>query len=92
MNQIKYMNREITPLLPWRDRLKNWLFPGKHCPSPKAPSSYKDELVIRTMIKFSLLDRLKVLLTGRVVVITNTRTENEIGSHVAIAVSFVTTK
>jgi hypothetical protein len=43
--------------------------------------TYADALFIRTSVHVSWADRLRILIHGRMVVETETQTENEVGSH-----------
>lgn len=64
------------------------LFPGKYCPLPEAPASYRDCLVIRTTVVMGLLDRLRVLFSGCLIVETKTVTENIVGATITSSISF----
>lgn len=65
----------------WRDKLRCKLFPAQHCDLPEAPASFQDVLVCRVTSELSMLDRLRVLITGRIRVESRTVTENMMGSH-----------
>lgn len=67
------------------------LFPAKHCdmPEPHHHLMMRDGLVCRTEVQLSILDRLRVLVSGRVRVETKTTTENQIGWNATNAVGFV---
>lgn len=69
------MNRPWT----WRDKLRCKLFPPQHCELPEAPATHKDVLVCKVFSELSMIDRLRVLITGRIKVETRTVTENVIG-------------
>lgn len=65
----------------WRDKLRCKLFPPQHCDLPEAPALFQDVLVCRVTSELSMLDRLRVLITGRIRVESRTVTENMMGSH-----------
>lgn len=65
----------------WKDKLRCRLFPPQHCDLPEAPATHKDVLVCRVTSELSMLDRLRVLITGRIRVESRTVTENVIGNH-----------
>ena len=64
----------------WKDRLRCALWPQQHCGLPEAPETHKDVLVCTVTSELSLLDRLRVLFTGRICIKTKTVTENVIGN------------
>ena len=76
----------------WRERIRYRLFPHRHCFAPEAPATYKDCVSIRTVTVLSWADRLRIMLTGRVVTETRTVTEHEVGNSVTNAVTYVGTK
>lgn len=80
------------PPMTWRERLRNRLFPYKHCFAPDANPDYKDTLTCRTTAVLSFGDRLKLLFTGRLTVVTCTVTENEVGENVTNSICYVDTK
>lgn len=57
------------------------LFPPQHCELPEAPATHKDVLICKVVSELSLIDRLRVLFSGRVRVESRTVTENVIGDH-----------
>lgn len=65
----------------WKDKLRCKLWPPQHCDLPEAPPTHKDVLVCRVTSELSWLDRLRVLVTGRIRVESRTVTEHEIGDH-----------
>ncbi len=65
----------------WKDKLRCKLWPPQHCELPEAPATHKDVLVCRVTSELSMLDRLRVLVTGRIRVESRTVTENVIGDH-----------
>jgi hypothetical protein len=72
----------------WRERLRFKLFPTQHCDLPKAPAVYKDVVVVRTVVSLSALDRLRVLLSGRLTVETRTVTEHLVGGSLTASVAY----
>jgi len=61
----------------WIDRLRWKLFPIETCDIPDMPA--KDCLIVRTECRLSLFGRLRMLVSGRILVETKTATENIIG-------------
>lgn len=76
----------------WRQRIRRFLFPVELCFPPKAEFDDKDMLITRIVCVFSLIPRLRFLITGRLVVETRTVTENVIGKHAASSACYVATK
>lgn len=74
---------------PIRSWFRRKLFPCRHVFAPAAPGDWKDCITMHTVCELSLLDRLRVLLTGRLEVTTRTITENEVGRSVTAADSYV---
>lgn len=74
----------------WRDRLRWKLFPSKLCPLPDADPRYEDVLVVTTMVRLSWPDRLRVLVTGWMLVETRTVTEHRVGGNVTGSVAYPT--
>lgn len=65
----------------WKDKLRCKLFPPQHCDLPHAPPTHKDVLVCRVTVELDMLDRLRVLIAGRIRVESRTVTANLIGDH-----------
>lgn len=63
----------------WRERLWAKLLPTNYCSLPEAPATYQDCVVCRTVVGLSFVDRVRVLLTGYLIVDTKTVTENIVG-------------
>ncbi len=76
----------IEPQFSWKDRLKFSLFPEPAISNPEM--EHKDIFVCRTTTRFSWLDRLRIVLTGKVMVETRTATENEIGAHQTKSIAY----
>lgn len=83
-----YAVEERTTL---QQRIMRRLFPIKHCFAPDAPSHYKDCINQTTVSKLSFIERLRVLVTGIIVVHSRIVTENEVGNTVAQAECYVGT-
>ncbi len=79
-----YASRPVT----LKDRIRWRLYPANHCDLPEAPPKYKDVLVCRTGVQLSMLDRLRILVSGKLMVETRTVTENEIGAHITGSVAY----
>lgn len=85
MNE-KIDNSCLTREWTWRDRLRSKLFPFVICHVPEAPSHYQDCLVSRSRSIVCFMDRLRILVTGRVEVETRIVTEHTVGGHVTNSV------
>lgn len=72
----------------WRERLRFKLFPSRYCPLPEAPASHLDCVVIRTTVVMGWMDRLRVLLSGRLTVETKTVTEHVVGATTTASVGY----
>lgn len=63
-----------------RERIGWRFFPSRHCDIPDKPGM-RDCVVTRTTTDLSFLDRVRVLISGRIEVQSKTATENVIGDH-----------
>lgn len=72
----------------WRERLRWKLFPARHCELPEAPVSYKDVIHVKTVVVFGWLDRLRVLVSGCLVVDHRVVTENIAGHTATSSVAY----
>lgn len=63
-----------------RERLGWRLFPNAHCFSPDLEGG-RDGIVSRVRCELSFMDRLRLLISGRIEVWVKTTTENEVGRH-----------
>ena len=72
-------------------KLRDRLFPDRHCFAPEAPSEFKDCIHGRAVTKLSWADRFRVLLTGVVVTTWRTVTENKVGQTVNSATCHIGT-
>lgn len=72
----------------WRDRLRHRLLPTRYCSLPDAPATYQDCVVIRTVASLSLIDRLRVLVTGKLTIQTKTVTEHVVGACATSSVAY----
>lgn len=68
------------------ERFRTRLFPERHISNPEM--EHRDIFVCRTSVRLSFTDRLRVLITGKVMVETRTATENEIGAHRTKSVAY----
>lgn len=76
----------------WRDRLRRRLFPAEHCFAPEAPAEFKDCITLRSVSRFTWIERLRLMWTGIVVTHARIVTENEVGDSRSAAVCYVGTK
>lgn len=67
----------------WRDRLRAALFPRRHCPLPSAPAEFQDCISCHVTAEVSLLDRFRVMASGRVHVEVKIVTEHTPGKQIA---------
>lgn len=81
-----------TLRLTFLQRLACKLFPSLHIDAPEPPGdcdpNNADVLVIRTECCLSFLDRLRVLFSGRLQVVTNTTTLVRIGESETASAAF----
>lgn len=77
----------MSPLTRRKKFIREW-FPAQHCFAPEAPVNYKDAVHIEVDCRFSFVDRLRILICGRVVVKTVTITENTVGNSVTSSVAY----
>lgn len=78
MSENKVMYRERA----WKDRLRHLTFPSQHpeFATDNAPFPVKGYARHEIRMNFSLLDRLRVLLTGRVLVNLTVESEEDMRS------------
>lgn len=70
----------------WLDRL----FPAKVPPNPiTGYIAAEDSITVNSTITLSLIDRIRVLISGKIVCITVTATEHEVGKVYTEAVSWI---
>lgn len=62
----------------WQEKLGWKLFPSVYVDSPELPGM-RDVMVSYTHVNLSFLDRIRVLISGKIEVTTKTATENVIG-------------
>lgn len=72
----------------WKERLRFKLFPSRYCSVPEAPATYADCVVVKTIATLGVLDRLRVLISGRLVVETKTVTEHIVGACITASVAY----
>lgn len=81
MNEINTMKSDRS--WTWRDRLRMKLYPPDYAITPDAPPAHKDVLISHCFGEISMLDRIRILISGRVKVESRTVTENIIGACVS---------
>jgi hypothetical protein len=64
----------------WQETLGHKLFPPQHCFFPEVPNA-KDGFGCNTEVSLSFMDRLRVLLTGKLLVVVKMTCDGEIGNH-----------
>lgn len=62
-----------------KQRLLNKLFPYTPCFVPEAPSDFKDCVITKTRSSLGALDRIRVLVTGKIEVECKTVTQHIVG-------------
>jgi hypothetical protein len=65
----------------WHEKLGWKLFPSHHIDLPEMPNR-KDGLICHVTVQLSWLDRLRMLISGKLEVTAKTATENVIGANV----------
>lgn len=83
--------QELFAAPTWRERLRWKLFPTQWCQLPELTADGcipRDVLECTTTVHLDWLDRLRVLLRGKVVVKTRTVTEHQIGANVTTSVGY----
>ena len=65
----------------WQEKLGWILFPSNHIDLPEMPNR-KDGLICHVTVQLSWLDRLRMLISGKLEVTAKTATENVIGANV----------
>jgi hypothetical protein len=79
---------EMSDLVPFWQRVFLKLYPSRYCDLPTAPKEYRDVLVFNSVTRFGFLDRLRILVTGRVQTRAKIVTQNTIGYTVSDAVCY----
>lgn len=72
----------------WRDRLRFRLMPTRPCRLPEAPATFKDVIESRTVVGLDWLDRLRVLVTGHLMLHQRIVCENEVGATTPASVAY----
>lgn len=80
------------PKLTWWQRIRKYLFPVEICTPAAVDFVAKDMLIINTVCELGIISRLRLMLTGRLIVETRTPTENVIGKQASSSVCYVATK
>jgi hypothetical protein len=72
----------------WRDKIRARLFPYKHCDIPDAPKQFGMGDCINHTVRadLSFVDRLRVLITGKIEVESKIVTEHVVGALVTNSV------
>lgn len=91
-NEDQQCNFYISPKTTIWGRIRRRLFPARFCRPPTPDFELQDMLFSKTVCGLSLVDRLRIMVTGRLVVETRTATENVIGRHAVSSTSYVATK
>lgn len=73
----------------WKHRLRLKLFPPNYPDCPRAPENYKDVLHQNSVVELSFLDRIRILISGRIAIKSQTVTENLIGKCTGKVTVFV---
>lgn len=79
---MRYVPRRLEKL-GWR------LFPHRHCEAPELPGPCRDCSITRVTVCLSFIDRIRLLLTGRLLVEVKTSTEHEIGESATTSAAYV---
>jgi hypothetical protein len=69
----------------WQEKLGWRLFPAHHIDSPELPCAH-DVLVCVSRVHLSWIDRLRVLISGKIEVTSKTTTKGVIGDHISASV------
>lgn len=77
MNEPK--NECLVYIQQWQEKLGWKIFPNTYVDSPELPEM-KDVIVSYTRVNLSFIDRLRVLISGKIEITTKTATENIIGA------------
>ena len=85
MNTNTYANPSTYP---WWVRIIWRLYPSQHCELPAAPATHQDVLFTNVLVVLPFVDRLRVLISGKLAVRTKTVTENTVGNCVSSTVSY----
>lgn len=72
----------------WRDRLRFKLFPSTPCPLPPAPAHFEDVLHVDVSVGLDALDRMRVLVTGKLAVRTRVVCEHKPGATVSASAAY----
>lgn len=83
------MNTTGIPKITLKDKIRWKLFPTRFCYLPETSIIYKDVVTIRSYTNLSLIDRLRVLITGRIATESKTVTENEVGNCTSKSVLYI---
>lgn len=79
MEQNEPRNECLIYVPQWQENIGRKLFPNTYVDSPELPGM-KDVMVSYTRVHLSFLDRIRVLISGKIEITTKTATENVIGA------------
>lgn len=82
-------NCTVEGKLSWKKWIYNIVLPYSHCLSPRGIDDPADMLVLKTITKFALLDRIRVVFTGELTIVTKTAMEFPIGKSITNVASYV---
>lgn len=78
-----------SSLLTRKRKFTDRFFPAQYCELPEAPATFKDCLCVDTIVVVDWTDRLRLLVSGRLMVKHKVICENEVGSNVVASVFYV---
>ncbi len=88
-NETEVFNGLAPDSRTWFQRLIDRMFPSEWCELPEAPASFEDVLHVSAGTRFSLIERLRVLATGRVEMRARIVCEKAPGATIANSVFYV---
>ena len=85
---LGYVARATSP--PWTamDSLRQFLFPYRRCPDPSS-ALCGDTLICRVRCRLSFMDRLRLLISGHLMVESRTATEWQMGQTKTASACYV---
>lgn len=91
MEENKLNEAAPDPRSKWQ-KIRAKLLPSKRCPDPEPPWEWKDVITIESIVQLSFMDKLRFLVTGTLIIVTKTATENLPGKLSTRAESYVISK
>lgn len=79
MNQDNALSY-TDPLPKWKRWIQQKLFPYKYAEFPELPENFKDGVISNVKIEFSIIDRIRLFISGRAELRIITFTENRVGN------------